>query len=222
MCKRDCVEALGLCSEDTCVCSKLKRPQPDRGEQATVSSTGQGHVCVPCQPTGMVLLLFPGEFVCSSSNVSAYVLKDKGKVRPQLADLPGGVALWGCATCHHRWQSADALLTGHGQGSRNSAATKSWNLHDSGSTCMRVQLHPQSSLLSQAFPGNSCMSCGIMSPAPRFSPHSIPQQAVMPTTRRPRHLLESLVEVSLLEQLKDVSLLRLEIQVCRGDWSPSC
>lgn len=32
-----------------------------------------------------------------------------------------------------------------------------------------------------------------------FSPHCNPQQAAMPTARKPRYLLESLVEVSLLE-----------------------
>lgn len=78
---------LSLCSEDTC--SKLNRPQPDRGEQVTGGSMEQGCVCIPCQPTGTALLLFPEEFVCSSSNGSAYVFKDKGMVRPQLVDLPG-------------------------------------------------------------------------------------------------------------------------------------
>lgn len=114
---------LSLCLEDTC--SKLNRPQPDRGEQVTGGSTEHGHVCIPSQPTGTALLLFPEEFVCSSSNGSAYVFKDKGKVRPQLVDLPGeayeAVALRGCTTCH-RWQNAlvywsdDIVLTGHWQG----------------------------------------------------------------------------------------------------------
>lgn len=38
-------------------------------------------------------------------------------------------------------------------------------------------------------------------------PHSIPPEAAMSMARTPRYLLESLVEVSLLQQLKDVSLL---------------
>lgn len=43
---------------------------------------------------------------------------------------------------------------------------------------------------------------------------------MLPTARKATYLLESLVEVALLEQLKDVSLLRLEVQVSGGDGSP--
>jgi len=86
----------------------MHRPQPGRGEQVTVSSTEQGHVCIPCQPTGTALLLFPAESVCSSSNGSAYIFKDNAKVRTQLVDLPGeayeAVALQGRTTCHRQWQ----------------------------------------------------------------------------------------------------------------------
>lgn len=59
-------------------------------------------------------------------------------------------------------------------------------------------------------------------PTPR-SPFSflVPNKQWM-TTRKTRYLLESLVEVSLLEQLKDVSLLGLEIHVSRGDGCPGC
>lgn len=104
-CKQDHVQAFGLYSEDIHVCSKQNRPQPDRGEQVTVSSMEQDHVCIPCQPTSTALLLFPEQLACSSSNRSAYICKGKGKVRPYLVDLPGeayeAAAFQGGTACHH-------------------------------------------------------------------------------------------------------------------------
>lgn len=43
---------------------------------------------------------------------------------------------------------------------------------------------------------------------------------MLPSARKATYLLESLVEMALLEQLNDVSLLRLEVQVSGGDGSP--
>lgn len=88
------LQALALCSEDTCACSKLNRAQPDRGEQVTVSSMEQGQQGYHSQ-----------KFVCSTSNASACMFKVKGKVRPQLADLPGEA---------HEAAAPQRCTTGHG------------------------------------------------------------------------------------------------------------
>jgi len=116
--------------------------------------------------------------------------------------------------------SADTVLTGHSLGRRNFTAITSWNLHQHHSATAPLERSAATGLFSQL----PCESLGDYVPrsSSPSSPASTPHQAVMPAARKPRYLLESLVEVSLLEQLKDVSLLRLEIQVSRGDRSPGC